>query len=108
MIATSLTLHLDLRSASGIVDARAEEGNRSLSYRELAPKLADYVNDMGFTHVELLPVMEHPFFGSWDTKSPATTLPARASERRKTSCTWSIICTNTTSVSSWTGCHRIS
>ena len=42
-----------------------EEGNRSLSYRELAPKLADYVNDMGFTHVELLPVMEHPFFGSW-------------------------------------------
>ena len=42
-----------------------EEGNRSLSYRELAVKLADYVNDMGFTHVELMPVMEHPFFGSW-------------------------------------------
>jgi 1,4-alpha-glucan branching enzyme len=42
-----------------------EEGNRSLSYRELAPKLADYVNDMGFTHVEFMPVMEHPFFGSW-------------------------------------------
>ena len=42
-----------------------EEGNRSLSYRELAVKLADYVNDMGFTHVEFLPVMEHPFFGSW-------------------------------------------
>ncbi len=43
----------------------AEEGNRSLSYRELAPKLAEYVNRLGFTHVELLPVMEHPFFGSW-------------------------------------------
>jgi 1,4-alpha-glucan branching enzyme len=42
-----------------------EEGNRYLSYRELAPKLADYVTDMGFTHVEFLPVMEHPFYGSW-------------------------------------------
>ncbi len=42
-----------------------EEGNRSLTYRELAPKLAAYVNDMGFTHVEFMPVMEHPFFGSW-------------------------------------------
>ena len=42
-----------------------EEGNRSLSYRELAPKLAAYVKDLGFTHVEFLPVMEHPFFGSW-------------------------------------------
>jgi 1,4-alpha-glucan branching enzyme len=41
------------------------EGNRSLSYRELAHALAAYVRDMGFTHVELLPVMEHPFFGSW-------------------------------------------
>jgi 1,4-alpha-glucan branching enzyme len=42
-----------------------EEGNRSLSYREMAAKLADYVCDMGFTHVEFMPVMEHPFFGSW-------------------------------------------
>ncbi|MGH9791014.1 MAG: 1,4-alpha-glucan branching enzyme, partial [Candidatus Acidiferrales bacterium] len=42
-----------------------EEGNRSLSYREFAPRLADYVTRMGFTHVEFLPVMEHPFFGSW-------------------------------------------
>jgi 1,4-alpha-glucan branching enzyme len=42
-----------------------EENNRSLSYRELAPRLADYVNRMNFTHVELLPVMEHPFYGSW-------------------------------------------
>ena len=43
----------------------SEEGYRSLSYRELAHQLADYVRQMGFTHVELLPVMEHPFFGSW-------------------------------------------
>jgi len=42
-----------------------EEGNRPLSYRELAPRLAEYVQHMGFTHVELLPVMEHPFYGSW-------------------------------------------
>jgi len=42
-----------------------EEGNRSLSYRELAPVLAEYVGQMGFTHVEFLPVMDHPFFGSW-------------------------------------------
>ncbi len=41
------------------------ENNRSLSYRELAPKLAEYVKRAGFTHVEYLPVMEHPFFGSW-------------------------------------------
>jgi 1,4-alpha-glucan branching enzyme len=42
-----------------------EEHHRPLTYRELAPKLADYVADMGFTHVEFLPVMEHPFYGSW-------------------------------------------
>lgn len=42
-----------------------EEGDRSLTYRELAHELADYVNQLGFTHVELLPVMEHPFYGSW-------------------------------------------
>ena len=43
----------------------AEEHQRPLTYRELAPKLADYVLHMGFTHVEFLPVMEHPFYGSW-------------------------------------------
>jgi len=42
-----------------------EDGNRSLSYRELAGKLVPYVADLGFTHVEFLPVMEHPFYGSW-------------------------------------------
>ena len=42
-----------------------EEGNRSLTYRETAPLLAAYVREMGFTHVEFLPVMEHPFYGSW-------------------------------------------
>ncbi len=42
-----------------------EEGDRSLSYREVAPLLADHVAGLGFTHVELLPVAEHPFGGSW-------------------------------------------
>jgi 1,4-alpha-glucan branching enzyme len=42
-----------------------EEGNRPLSYRELAPRLAEYVQRLGFTHIEFLPVMEHPFYGSW-------------------------------------------
>ena len=42
-----------------------EEGNRWLTYREIAPLLADYVHEMGFTHVELMPVCEHPFDGSW-------------------------------------------
>ncbi len=39
--------------------------DRLLGYREIAPQLADYAAEMGFTHVELLPVMEHPFYGSW-------------------------------------------
>src|SRR5438874_4200271 len=42
-----------------------EEGGRSLSYREMAPKLAGHVKKLGYTHVELMPVMEHPFYGSW-------------------------------------------
>jgi len=42
-----------------------EEGYRSLGYREMAPYLANHVQEVGFTHVEFLPVMEHPFFASW-------------------------------------------
>lgn len=42
-----------------------DDGNRSLSYREMAEPLADYVQRMGFTHVEFLPLMEHPFYASW-------------------------------------------
>jgi len=44
---------------------RPEEGNRPLNYRELAEPLSDYLKRLGFTHVEFLPVMEHPFYGSW-------------------------------------------
>jgi 1,4-alpha-glucan branching enzyme len=42
-----------------------EEGNRWLTYRESAHQLAEYIGHMGFTHVELMPVCEHPFDGSW-------------------------------------------
>src|SRR5207253_6357399 len=44
---------------------KPEEGNRWLTYRELAPVLADYLHEMGYTHVELLPISEHPFDPSW-------------------------------------------
>ena len=42
-----------------------EEGSRYLTYRELAHTLVPYVREMGYTHIELMPVMEHPFSGSW-------------------------------------------
>jgi 1,4-alpha-glucan branching enzyme len=44
---------------------RPEEGNRYLTYRELAEQLVPYVKDLGFSHIELLPVSEYPFDGSW-------------------------------------------
>ncbi len=42
-----------------------EEGNRSLTYREMAEQLPRYAREMGFSHVEFMPVTEHPFYGSW-------------------------------------------
>ncbi|HAN55188.1 MAG TPA: 1,4-alpha-glucan branching enzyme, partial [Betaproteobacteria bacterium] len=42
-----------------------EDGNRSLTYREMAEWLPRYVADMNFTHVEFMPLTEHPFYGSW-------------------------------------------
>ncbi|NVI97440.1 1,4-alpha-glucan branching protein GlgB [Myxococcus sp. AM009] len=42
-----------------------EDGDRPMTYRELAPALAEYIKFTGFTHIELLPVAEHPYGGSW-------------------------------------------
>ncbi|HVU18915.1 MAG TPA: 1,4-alpha-glucan branching protein GlgB [Candidatus Didemnitutus sp.] len=44
---------------------KVEETGRPLTYRELAPALADYATDLGFTHVEIMPVSEYPYLGSW-------------------------------------------
>jgi 1,4-alpha-glucan branching enzyme len=44
---------------------RRTDDNQSLSYRDIAGPLVDYVKKMNFTHIELMPVMEHPFYGSW-------------------------------------------
>jgi 1,4-alpha-glucan branching enzyme len=54
-----------------------EENARPLTYRELAPRLADYVSRTGFTHVEFLPVMEHPFYGSWGYQITGYFAPTR-------------------------------
>jgi 1,4-alpha-glucan branching enzyme len=54
-----------------------EEGNRSLTYREIAPLLSAYVKEMGFTHVELLPITEHPFYGSWGYQTTGYFSPTR-------------------------------
>ncbi|NDZ15014.1 1,4-alpha-glucan branching enzyme [Variovorax sp. WS11] len=48
---------------------------RFIGYRELAPLLADYMHEMGFTHVELMPVTEHPFYGSWGYQTTAYFAP---------------------------------
>ena len=44
---------------------KRKDGNQMLSYRELAAELPNYCRELGFTHVELMPIMEHPFYGSW-------------------------------------------
>ena len=56
---------LYLGSFAQNADGKLEDGSVYLNYRQLAPKIIDYVKEMGYTHVELMPVMEHPFDGSW-------------------------------------------
>lgn len=54
-----------------------EEGNRALTYRELAERLGAYAAEMGYTHVEFLPVTEHPFYGSWGYQPIGLYAPTR-------------------------------
>ena len=54
-----------------------EQGNRFLTYRELGEALGDYVRDLGYTHVELLPAGEHPFYGSWGYQQIGAFAPTR-------------------------------
>ncbi|MBK6909868.1 MAG: 1,4-alpha-glucan branching protein GlgB [bacterium] len=49
----------------GSWDRVAHDNNRSLHYRELAPRLIKYLTENGFTHVEFMPIMEHPYYASW-------------------------------------------
>ena len=84
------------------------EGDRWLSYREIAPLLADHLIAHGFTHVELLPVMEHPFYGSWGYQVTGFFSPTAATAPLTTSATSSTTSINAASGSSSTGSPPIS
>ncbi|WP_430868624.1 1,4-alpha-glucan branching protein GlgB [Demequina aurantiaca] len=53
------------REAMSVYEVHLGSWRQGLGYRELATELVDYVKELGFTHVEFMPVMEHPFGGSW-------------------------------------------
>lgn len=55
----------ELPEPAGEEEEKANNGKQFLNYRELAPKLIEYVKEMGYTHIELMPVMEHPLDASW-------------------------------------------
>ena len=67
---------------------KPEEDNRHLTYIELATELPAYVKEMGFTHVEFMPVMEHPFYGSWGYQVTGYFAPSSRYGTPQESCTW--------------------
>jgi 1,4-alpha-glucan branching enzyme len=66
---------------------RRHEDGTSLSYREMADQLIPYVLEMGYTHIEFLPIMEHPFDGSWVTNQLVYLLQQAVSVQQMTSST---------------------
>ena len=70
-------------SARGV--ASLTPGRRFPRYDEMADPLADHVLAHGFTHVELLPIMEHPFYGSWGYQTTGLLRPDRRATARRSS-----------------------
>ena len=85
-----------------------EEGNRWLTYREMASKLADYVHHMGFTHVEFMPVTEHPFDASWGYQTVGYFAPTSRFGTPQDFMYLVDTCTSAASACCWTGCPPIS
>jgi hypothetical protein len=102
--ATGSTAHVHLRGAPGLLAAR--RGRQLLNYRELAEQLADYCTELGFTHVELLPITEHPLDASWGYQATGYFAPT-ARFGTPDDFRWFVDhCTSTASACCWTGCRR--
>jgi hypothetical protein len=86
---------------------KAEEGNRPLSYLELAETLLPYVLEMGYTHIELLPIAEHPFEGSWGYQVTNYYAPTSRHGNPDELRHFIDKCHQAGIAVSWTGCQRI-